>query len=388
MNPSASSILRAERCPASHALPQVNSTSPDAERGTIGHAYLYSVLKGTNGSFPEWCGDIETIDLPWVGSPEQWTGEAAYVLDSKSGRVRFLGENIGRKYPDRDSPDEIFLTIDLAGPGRICDYKFHGFESHTMPADKNPQLAAAAYCVARIQGVNEITASLLHIGSDGHVREESAVLDYFDLDSFLVGLRSTITRVRQAEAEIAAGRTPEVTRGEWCRYCHAASCCPSVTALVRAIASAPIAQTADEVYAMLTPQLAGKAYRRLREVQDVLKQVASALHMYADEFPIDLGDGTVYGPVTSDRESIDARVARKVLADKFGPETAEAACDFETSKAAITRALQGVQRAKKEVGEKVTLRSIQEETLDAIRASGGIEMKQSRRVIEHKKDKS
>jgi DNA-binding transcriptional ArsR family regulator len=168
--------------------------------------------------------------------------------------------------------------------------------------------------------------------------------------------------------------------------------CPAVLDLVRAAAGEPN-RTIGELLAALTPETAALAYERWREVTSVLKEVGSALYLYASEHPIDVGDGQVYGPVRSKRREIDARIARVELAAMAGPEVAEAACDFETSQAAIGRALRPVYEAQvrearesRERGERTlrpTLKGLREAAIARIDAAGGITVKSTITVREH-----
>jgi Protein of unknown function (DUF2800) len=367
-------------------MPQVNSRNPDAQRGSDGHAWLYDALNGrVTEPRHDACKDLQLSDMPWADATRgTWRGEVAFGYDVATGQVRGLGENLGRAYPERVSESEIFGSIDLVGHGLVADYKFEGFESHTPPARDNSQLAFAGLCLARLQKLDEVKVGLIRIQPDGEIVEDWATLDLFDFDVLSARLRSTLERVRIAEREVAEGKIPSVSRGPWCRYCPAASSCPAVTNLIRAVALEPV-KTAEEIRAMLTPETAAKAYRRLREVEEALKPVKTALHLFADETEIDLGDGLVYGATTSDREKLDARIARKALAELHGPEVAEAACDFETSKTAIERALRPVHEAKRKADEKVSLKDLKEQAFEAVRAAGGSEIKRTRTVKEHRK---
>lgn len=388
-NPTASGLLRTDRCPAHLALPWVNSTSDSAERGTIGHRFLEmaatvgpdAAIATLPAEYGDWLRSIDLDGLPIGPSCRQ---EVAFAYDVQTGRARELGTGIQRAY-GVVGENEIAGTADVLAKSaaHVYDYKFEQFDNHTEPVATNPQLRALALFAARSMGLDSAEAGIIHIRPDGGHWIETAKFDSFDLDSIAIDLKQTMKRVRDAQAQVARGEVPSVSRGPWCRWCHASSSCPSVTSLVRAVAMEP-AKTAQEILALLTPETAAKAYRRLAEVQDALKPVSSALYLYASEHEIDLGDGRVYGAVQSERDEIDGRTARKVLAELHGPEIAEAACDFETSKAAIGRALRQVAVAKKAAGEKTTAKALNDAALDAIRKAGGIKSKTTNTVREHK----
>jgi hypothetical protein len=295
-----------------------------------------------------------------------------------------MGCGLGRGSYER-SDRYVYGTIDVEVPGSVEDYKFEGCESHTPPLPGNSQMRFAALCKARVDGLSSVEAVLWHIGPDGKPRPERAILDAFALDEFEAELRSTIARVRRAEAVVAEGRTPDVRRGDWCRYCGAMPSCPAVVSLVRAVALEPV-RTAEEIRALLTPATARAAYQRLQEVKAAIAPVSAALAMYADEFPIDLGDGYVYGGMETRREKVDGRKAREVLAAMFTPEVAISACKFTTSKSAIAKACGAVAKEAKANGEKVTGKALTEAALAEIAKAGGISESVSRKVSKHRAD--
>ena len=386
-NPSASYLYRAANCPASQALPEVNINSADAARGTALHRYLEraSVVgpEAALAEVPEQYRDAaEAIDLDGLPLGPGYRQEVTFRFDLVTGRAERMGCGLGRGSYER-SDRYVYGTIDVEGAASVEDWKFEGCESHTAPLPGNPQMRFAALCKARVDGLASVEAVLWHIGPSGKPRAERATLDAFALDEFEAELRATVARVRRAEAVVAEGRTPDVKRGEWCRYCGAMPSCPAVVSLVRAVAAEPM-RTAEEIRAALTPATARAAYQRLQEIKGALNPVQQALIMYASEFGIDLGDGRTYGSVETHREQIDGRKARAVLAEMFGADVAEAACDFDTSKAAIARALKPVAAAAKAKGEKVSQKALNEEALARIAAAGGVEEKVSRAVRVHR----
>lgn len=386
-NPSGSYIYRTAHCPASQALPHVRITSADAARGTAGHGHLERVPRmGVDASLAqapaEYRDLCENIDLDGLPLGPECRQEATYRFDLATGRAELVGCSLGRRYGERNDR-YVYGTIDVDEPGAVTDYKFDGYESNTEPAESNHQLLFAALCKARVEGLSEVRGRLIHFRPDGSHWQESAAYDAFALDAFDVELRQTIRRVREAEALVARGETPSVSRGDWCRYCPAAASCPAVVSLIRAVALEP-AKTADEIRAALTPATARAAYLRLQEIKAALNPVSSALYLYASEFPIDLGDGRVYGSVETHREKLDARKVRALLAEKFGPDVAENACTFETSKTAIARALKDVAKAAKASGKKVTQKALNEETLEALAEAGAVEATTKRAVRKHR----
>lgn len=383
-NPSGSYIYRAMHCPASCALPQVGITSDDAARGTALHRFLERVPQiGVEDALaevpPQFLADAEAIQLDGLPLGPSYVREATYQYDLESGHAVFLGSGLGRGSYSI-SRRHVFGTIDVVGPTSVEDYKFEGLESHTEPAQSNPQLLFAALCKSRFEGGRLVDGALYHIKPDGSWWREPAQFDALDLDVFEAALRKCIHNVREAEAVVAAGQTPDVQRGNWCRYCGAASSCPAVTGLVRAMAAEP-QLTADQIRAALTPATAAKAYARLAEVKQAINAVSQALYMYASEQPIELGDGKVYGPRESKRDAIDARKARFLLAEKFGVDVAENACTFETSKTAISKA---VGAFKKQTNAPQSAAAMVRDVLDELRQQGAVETKVVNTVREYR----
>jgi hypothetical protein len=128
--------------------------------------------------------------------------------------------------------------------------------------------------------------------------------------------------------------------------------------------------------ALLTPETAKLALDRWRAASAALKEVGAALYAYAKEAPIPLGDGRVWGPVTSYRQTIDAATAWPVLVGLWGADAARAAMRLETSKAGIGR---GLDVAGGEGPKAARLRAV----MDALDAAGAVGSKAVTEYEEH-----
>jgi hypothetical protein len=412
-NPTGSGIWRAANCPPSSALPQVQSTNPDATRGTVGHRFLELVPKvGEDQALaqvPEelraLCGQIDLEGLPL--DPKVYRQEVAWGFNVRTGEVRALGTGLGRRYPDVGA-NWVFGTLDVVGfEGEdtvlITDYKFDGFDTSAPPPAENPQLKFGALCECRLTQRTRAVVRLIHIREDGTHWQEDAVLDAFDLDAFAFELLGIVVGIRKVEAEIGAGKLPSVNRGDWCRYCPAATHCPALLNVLRATAAEPEAIlalqpiggviSASVIAHALTPETAAKAYHRMRQVESALKMAKEALFLFASESPINVGEGVEYGLTRVADKSIDAAVVRRELLRLHGAEVAEAACEFDTSEAAIERSLRQVwEKQRKEYeeakgrGEKPvrpTLAGLKKAALADIEKAGGIRRGSKVRVSEH-----
>jgi hypothetical protein len=333
------------------------------------------------------CAAIELEGLP-LGS--DYRQEVAYAYDVESGKARRVGYGLNRRYGAL-SPTEIPCTLDevgiFDGVIEVHDYKLDGFCPTAPPTAENPQLLFGALGVALTRGVYSVRLSAIHIRQDGTHWRDPAEVDALDLDAFELRLRRIWQRTQEAREVIASGRTPDVSRGPWCRYCPAAQACPAVTSLIRAVAADPVA-TADQLLSMLTPETASAAYTRLKEIEAVLKPVKSALWAYASEQAIALPDGRRYGSVETEKEVYNAIKTRAVLREVCGAEVAEAACTFKTSKTAVARAANEyaarVKAAAKERGEKVTQKEIVSNVIAQVEKAGAVARQVKRSVRVHR----
>jgi hypothetical protein len=422
---SASGLERDSHCPANRALPQVQTSNPDAQRGSAIHSYLEHLGGGATveaalASVPEEhrqvCQDVELDGLPL--DPSEYRQEVAFAYDLETGVARELGAGLQRDYRMR-TPTEIVGTADVIHRDavEVWDFKSESFDSRRPPPAKNPQLLFLALAAARLRGADGAQVGLIHLRADGTHWEEIAELDAFDLDLFEDTLRGIRRRVLDAAAVVERGMTPSVHQGPWCRYCPATPHCPAILGLLRAAAGQPeeilalrssgMPETAESIHAALrngSPEQWRAAYERMRIFESALKVAKGALWLLAGEQPFEVGDGQIYGPVRSDRKVIDARKARAVLVGLHGPEVAEAACEFETSAAAITRALRPVYDARiaeykdateaynaakaagrpAEKPSKPTLTGISKMAMAAVTDAGAVTLKTTVTVKEHR----
>lgn len=382
-----SSLERVRICPASEALPHVRTITEYMERGNAIHAFLAEVgsigieeaISHVPEEFREACRSVDLERLPQVDAAG-YAAEVAFAYDVELGTAYELGRNLNRAYPTlRDS--EVPLTVDsvaLCTDGEsvgVWDYK--SGRSFVPRAIRNAQLALGALAACRTFGRTRAEVAIVHIPDDGQAWFDRAVLDEWTLDAFAASLRPVAAAVREARERWAAQDIPNVTAGEHCRYCPATVHCPAQTALIRA-ASNPEALRLEYARA-LTPERAREAYAKWRMLKEIVNLVGDALESFTyDTGPINLGDGRMYGPHESSRDSVDGQIAHSVLERMHGRDTADAACSFKSSKAAIEEALKVVAA---NTGKKVA--PLKREALAAIEADGGITKQHTRYVKEY-----
>lgn len=408
----ASGLWRDANCPPNRALPRIHVDHSAAKGGRAKHRFLEVVPKvGTDKAleeiadeYREACALIELDGLP-LG--QEYLQEAAFSLDGDIGS--FLGCGLNRNYGGA----ALAGTADVVHKERaeVWDYKMDGFDSTCPPPRENAQLLFLALAVCRARGLDDARVGLVHIRPDGSHWAESADLDAFDLDAFALELQAIRARVVQACEAVARGLTPEVFQGPWCHFCAAMPACPAILGTIRAAAAEPeqalvlapegvqLAAAPADVARALTPEIASRAYARMRAVEQALNMAKSALYLYASEHGIGLGNGYQYRGKVVESKNIDARVARQEMARLFGPEVAENACEFDTSQAAIERAIRPLVAAGKKpdddgafkVGtmsfdKKPTLKLVKEQTLAAIEKAGGLKRDTRVRVAEYRAD--
>jgi len=385
-NVSASKLHRVAICPASAVLPQSPSREEQAVRGTVIHEFLErastagrdSALDGVPEQHRAIC---ELIDLEqWPVDPKCYTAEVAFAYNFANDTAREIGRGLGRKYPPLKYT-EIAGTADIVGLSNdsvlIADVKT-GHQPYVAPARFNKQLRLLALSACRAYGRNTATVELLHLRYDGTPWRDRAELNAFDLEEFALELQDIAARVERAQADVAEGSTPLLVTGSHCRYCDAFTSCSAQTALVRAMASAPDRLDA-EIRSALTPQTAGLAYERLKVAEMCLDRVRKAIYAYAERQKIQLPNGMVLGPVETAKESLIGPIARDVLTKMLGQPIADAACEFETSKAAIRRA---IKPCAESLGQPIA--RLEKAALEEIRKAGGVVVKQSISVREHR----
>ncbi len=315
---SASGLARVTECPSSVAIAiQIGTTSDAADRGTEKHGFIEAVLSG-HKSREDALADLSDESratcaaLDWVGLlegilPEGRRCEVAYSIDTISGDVRELGVGIGRKYPSELPAHEVPGTLDLEG---MCGSRpiVVDFKTGQRVTDcaSNKQMQFAAYVAHARTGAEEVVARLTYIDEDGSIFHDEHVFDSFDLITFPAELRDVLANVERAKAVVAAGKV-KVSKGEWCRYCPAFDACPAQVALVRSLV--PELATIEAAVATLTPEQAGAAWAKWKEIAPMVERVESALKDLAkNNLPDRLPEDGMFTPlVLPDGRGVYAR---------------------------------------------------------------------------------
>ncbi len=304
----ASGIERTQACPASEALPHIGESGEDAKRGTAIHHYVRSViarvpretaLAAVPAEWRDTCAGIDFTKL--CGDLSEVRSETAYALDLEHDSARYLGENLGRKYPPL-KPTEIAGSIDIEGMRFdgipvIEDVKTGRLE--VSPAEENSQIRFFCRAKQLLLDAPVVEGRILYIGGDGGVRRDCHEFGAFDLESFQDDLRTMVRGVAEARAARDRGESLSVTSGDHCRYCPAKAACPKYTALARSMLP-ELRDVASRLQSM-TPAEQGRAVLLAKDCERLLGTVMDALKELAREAPIPLPDGRTYRETSYER---------------------------------------------------------------------------------------
>lgn len=314
---SASSLERVMACPSSAVLPSVHSTSEHAERGTAIHAFIQAVVSGTpktdalRGVPEEWAHTCANLDFATLlGGLREVRAEVAYAVDFADLRARELGQDIGRSYERFGlGPSEIPGTLDVEGTDGlpvVIDVKA-GWEPVTTCCD-NQQVGFAALARHLLTGAPEVKGRIAYVREDGRVENDPHTFTMFDFEDFMLRGRAVLASVERLKVEAAAY---DVSEGPHCRYCPAVPYCPAHTRLARAMVDDLTA--IDGQLAALTPEQAGIAWMKAKQIEKLLDRVVGGLRTYADREPLPLPNGKVLRPVKIMRRYIDGKRALTLL---------------------------------------------------------------------------
>jgi hypothetical protein len=394
IDPTGSAFDRTARCAPSAALPQVFDANESSarDRGTAIHKYLERVAEhrkaGTEDPRAaalgevddEWRQTCNDVDLVELTSHLTLSTEVAVAYNWREDTARILFPVEPRIY-EIDPDCEIAMTLDLVGAGDrvvyVGDYK--GPYAWLPEPEQSLQLGVGALAVARIFKGRSAVVEYIRIRSDGTTRKFRGELDVFALEALAERVHRMMTDVHELRGAIAAGVTPNVTEGPYCRYCPARQHCPAKTALIRSVLADPAPISLREP---ITPANAAGVYAIVRKAKDAIAMVDAALYAYAKTERIPLGvdaDGSLrfFGELRRPgNEVLDGATVHRVLAERYGGEAANAAVTMETTKKAIGDV------ARKHLGPDEKITKVVEAIVDQVRELGGATRKETCTTVE------
>ena len=367
--PTASALQLAVMCPASRALPHVDSHHEAGDTGTDLHDLLNRALSGhaTNGDAEQlkWLdGVLEAVADRLNGA----VAEAAYSYDTSTGKVDFYGAGLGRNYPQR-APSVIAGSVDyvIERDGKVLCVDLKTGLMDVPSVHRNQQLRFAALVAGTWAGLPAQTA-ILHATRDGRRPWWEWGPTYDALDLVEVGgvFASMATRIEYARKDVAAKKTPRLTTGGHCTYCPARLRCPAQVELVRNWAG-KTAEANAALEQLMDVETAGLAWARVEAVEAAVKEAKRKLYAFASVQPFQLLDGRIVGKhqEKAKKLEVDAEKSRAWLASNVSPAVAEAAIEMtpSTSKTRIWDAISDATPKGKK-------RDVADATIERMKADG------------------
>lgn len=294
--PSASSLSRAVRCPASQSLQRVTEpTSDAAQRGTNLHLFislavpkltslpieearaeaLAIIARDPSSSFtPEQLALCEAIDLrifaPGVDC------ELALGYDESKHRAVDYQLTSHRDYPK----DGLWhSTSDIVGmldddTVYVADVKTGDHE----PASESWQLKLCAISACALTGAKRARVEMLKLWPSGKWSRDAHDLTEEDLGV----IRATLLTVA-ARVEMGTPETPGAFEvGPHCKFCPALRLCPAQTSMVRSMEPTLEVYIGDGGISTFTPDDLVSVFLRLQRYESALKLVREQLEVIVD----------------------------------------------------------------------------------------------------------
>jgi hypothetical protein len=324
----ASSLPRAEACPASCSLPQVRTpSSADASRGTTIHAYVENALyKGRDYAISLVPDDLratcEGIDLGRLFGQDGGlvSCEVPLAYDAATDTARFLERGAHRDYRGL-GPTEIPGTADVIETWgepvervRISDLKtgFAQVSSDTL------QLAFYGLAVARIFGLDSCDVRIIQLDERGGTKIDERTYDAFDLLTIAGRIAETLERVEAARVLVAQGREPDTRTGEHCNYCQVGGC-PSRLGLARGVLG-DLTSGITERLAAATDEEVGALVAKMLYFGPLWERLSEGLKAETNRRGrVPLPDGREYISKSTTVRSVAGKVALPILREEFGP---------------------------------------------------------------------
>jgi hypothetical protein len=246
-------------CPARLALPQVKTSGSFADRGNVIHEFARVVRKNPDArgqalleidddDIRRTCDNLN-VDDALVGI-EDCQYELAYALDAKNRTVRFIGENIHRKYNEvlvarGEKPlgrYEIPVTMDVVGWQQVNDVRVPtelDWKSGRYEEDPEAhwQRRICSTTLMIVHGTPTAISRIGYIWDDGSVHPDGHEFSCMDIDDFCDELVKGIDAVWEARALLANGIMPTLHPSDKnCQYCPAMDSCPYYLNFAKAMA--------------------------------------------------------------------------------------------------------------------------------------------------------
>ena len=361
-----SKLELAIKCPGAFGLPWTDVPTEAAAAGTARHAEQEAAI--ARGDIPAELAEA------WPGY--MWRAEVAFAYDVSTGEGRELGQWIGRAYAHPGGlealgitplgPFEVAGAADVVGRGPlgelvVVDKK--SFDDVTR-AESNPQVRFLALAAARAYDVDRCDVALTH-----EVRAlDRAEMEALDLDETALEVRAAVIATARAR-DIAREEGVDALRlevGRQCRWCPAFDACPRQRELVQLVKTDAISNRVEMTIPFRDDNEAADIYDLWKRLGVLHKRIGAALHARANERPIPLSNGKMFGPYRVDgNDRLDGDIAYEVMRALHGQSAADAAVERKATKT-------GIKTTLSLIGDKGKVKALFDAAIKEIRARGGV----------------
>lgn len=330
--------------------------------------------------YRDYCASINLNDVP-IGVGDE--AEVALALDVSTGGARVLGKGLNRGYLSLIQPEEIPGTADVVRvePDSVfvADYKT-GRNVHR--ASESWQMKMLGLMAARAFGRDVAVVQIIHLDVDGSVHKNMEIFDEWDLQEIMSKVVAAVKKIRSLrETGVTIG---DVVEGPWCRYCPSFRSCPAKVSLLNHLVATTDEELAGQAKAHLTESNAGQAYEMWRRMKRVVDEVGAAIHAYAESSPIDLGEGKVYGPRETARESLDPGKVIRAVKKHLGEDYILDSVKLTATKAHLNRAIRRYWESIPE-DDRPTLKELTGEIMSDLANENGIRRSVTTSIKEHRR---
>lgn len=351
---SGSKLPRAEKCPASFALPAIyEPSSKAAETGNEVHKQLEDIANGQREGKPQWL--LEMFGELTKGGARVYA-ERCLAWNPTTGLGRDLGTH-GRDYSGL-RPGEIGCTLDLLvlndndASGTIWDYKT-GFLG--APVD-SVQLSHQALAAAGAFGLEVVYAGIVKIDvEEKSHHEKTRTLGEMALDVEAHRIRGIVAGVEKVR-RLPIAQLNVSPSEDACRYCPCWQSCPAQTAAIVQVAQLAGLTLPDVAEITKTPAAAAKAIQIAKLLEPWIVEVKRAGMDWAKRERLPLENGSFIQAVFVEKESVAEADIDKALATAYAalkPAYTEGQTDEEyaTACAAVLAELEALVETKRSVSK-------------------------------------
>lgn len=370
----ASELHRVSRCTGSGWLSvlgfaKMKRVSAASSKGTLAHRFLELVSKvGREDALAE-LDDEERIICEVINTdalPADLTAEVSFAYDMATGQAREIGRSINRDYGSCRFT-ELPGTADVLGINSsavvVLDWKTgYGFVD---PPQKNWQLRFLGLCASRVYDRSTVVVGIVRLRENGSAYRSEHIFSGWDLDTIESELHAQFGPLLAAKKRLPDLKELSFVEGDWCRHCPHFARCPAKINLLRSLSRADAPEQIEKLVPFSGEQ-ASLVYKHYRRIKDALAHVGAALFAYANEHPIALGDGVIFGPTeTRVTESLDGNMVWQLLKERYGQQLADETVQRKATKVALRESLRTVAQPRQ-------LAKLEKEFLAEIREKGGI----------------